>query len=107
MQRAFAAIGRPETPSTVGSMQPRIDTPSSALTGETPGAKYYCWTHGLSDNKDHTSRPCTNKATGHKEDATLSNMMGGNNTIRRKRSERNDSRRQNPIQRNTQAQTKG
>ena len=63
MQRAFAAIGRPGTPSTVGSTQPRIDTPSSALTDETPGTKYYCWTHGLSDNPDHTSRTCTHKAT--------------------------------------------
>ena len=104
MQRAFAAIGRPETPSTVGSTQPRLDTPSSALTDDTSGAKYYCWTHGLSDNKDHTSRTCTNKATGHKEDATLNNMMGGNNTIRRKRGERNDYRRQNPIQCNPQSQ---
>ena len=37
----------------------------------------YCWTHGHRVSKDHTSATCGNKAAGHKDDATLSNMMGG------------------------------
>lgn len=49
----------------------------------------YCWTHGVTNNPDHNSRSCTRKATGHQEDATIDNMMGGNNTIRRKPKEKN------------------
>ena len=37
----------------------------------------YCWTHGHRVSKDHTSATCGNKAAGHKDDATLSNTMGG------------------------------
>ena len=34
----------------------------------------YCWTHGACN---HTSKICTERAQGHKEDATFSNMLGG------------------------------
>lgn len=34
----------------------------------------YCWTHGLCT---HTSSECRNRAQGHKENATLTNRMGG------------------------------
>jgi len=44
---------------------------------------YYCWTHGLSQNAAHTSSKCTNKSEGHCDNATLTNMMGGNNRIHR------------------------
>ena len=37
----------------------------------------YCWTHGHRCSKEHTSATCGNKAAGHKDDATLSNTMGG------------------------------
>ena len=47
----------------------------------------YCWTHGAGFNPDHTSATCKFPATGHQKEATISNMMGGNNTIRRKRGE--------------------
>jgi hypothetical protein len=58
-------------------------------TATTPGTKpvkltknphpgNYCWTHGHRLSKDHTSATCGNKAEGHKDDATLSNTMGGN-----------------------------
>ena len=50
--------------------------------------KYYCWTHGLSHNPNHTSATCTRPAEKHEKAATLANMMGGNNTIQRKRGER-------------------
>ena len=45
------------------------------------GTMYYCWTHGLSTNRNHTSATCLNKAEGHKDDATAFKMKGGNNTI--------------------------
>jgi len=34
----------------------------------------YCWTHGACN---HTSKSCEQRAQGHKEDATFSNMLGG------------------------------
>jgi hypothetical protein len=40
--------------------------------------KSYCWTHGPSNNKDHTSALCRNPhSTDHKTTATISNRMGG------------------------------
>jgi hypothetical protein len=49
--------------------------------------RYYCWTHGGTYNKNHTSKTCTKKAEGHNCDATFENMLGGNNTLQRKRGE--------------------
>ena len=37
----------------------------------------YCWTHGVTSNLRHTSASCRRKATGHKDEATYSNRMGG------------------------------
>lgn len=45
------------------------------------GKMYYCWTHGLSPHRNHTSLTCHRKADGHKDDATAFKMKGGNNTI--------------------------
>lgn len=56
----------------------------------------YCWTHGVTTNPDHNSRTCTRKATGHQENATIDNMLGGNNTIRRKPNEKNTFIEKNP-----------
>ena len=44
---------------------------------------WYCFTHGVTWQADHTSLLCDYKCEGHKDAATLTNMMGGNNTIRR------------------------
>jgi hypothetical protein len=44
-------------------------------------ALYYCWTHGLSKNADHTSASCQHKANDHQDDATLDNRKGGINKI--------------------------
>jgi hypothetical protein len=49
--------------------------------------RFYCWTHGGTYNKSHTSKTCTKKAEGHNCDATFENMLGGNNTLQRKRGE--------------------
>ena len=45
----------------------------------------YCWTHGLSTNTSHTSATCQRKADGHRDDATVTNMLGGNDRIRQGR----------------------
>jgi hypothetical protein len=37
----------------------------------------YCWTHGHRCSKGHTSASCTNKAPGHRDDATAANTFGG------------------------------
>ncbi|EEC45165.1 predicted protein [Phaeodactylum tricornutum CCAP 1055/1] len=37
----------------------------------------YCWTHGTSKNRRHTSATCKNKAPGHRDDATATNTLGG------------------------------
>ena len=49
--------------------------PAKSTRNPYPGN--YCWTHGHRIGKDHTSATCGNKAAGHKDDATLSNTMGG------------------------------
>lgn len=52
------------------------------------GGMYYCWSHGLSNNPNHTSATCEHPANGHNKAATLFNMLGGNNRIRRQKDER-------------------
>jgi hypothetical protein len=60
-------------------------TPPPAIGTTAPPAAgtlyYYCWTHGLGKNDKHTSAQCNNKATGHKDNVTAANMMGGNNKV--------------------------
>ncbi len=45
------------------------------------GRLYYCWTHGLTQHRNHTSATCHRKATGHIDNATAFSLQGGNNTI--------------------------
>ena len=42
---------------------------------------FYCWTHGLTANKNHTSDNCRNPAHGHNKKATLFQRKGGNDKI--------------------------
>jgi len=41
--------------------------------------RHYCWTHGFKVKKDgtHTSKTCTRRKEGHKEDATSINRLNG------------------------------
>lgn len=55
-------------------------TPTQHVSVE-GGKLYYCWSHGLSPNRNHTSATCLHKADGHRDDATAFRMHGGNNTI--------------------------
>jgi hypothetical protein len=84
-----ATGGTPDTGTTT--------TPSIlAYSASTKTSLGYCWTHGVTTNKDHNSRTCSNKGTSHKEDATIDNMLGGNNTIRRRPNETNVYIQKNP-----------
>jgi hypothetical protein len=62
-------------------------TPVTEQAVNTTQGRYYCWTHGGTYNKNHTSKTCTKKAEGHNCEATFENMLGGNNTLQRKRGE--------------------
>ena len=42
---------------------------------------YYCWTHGIGRNPNHTSASCMNKAEGHISNATADNPKGGNDRL--------------------------
>ena len=96
--RAFAAAtvrGGQGSPSRMSPLTVGTDG-----SGSSNGEWSYCWSHGYVKNPQHNSKTCTKKAKGHQEDATLGNMMGGNNTIRRARGEKNTYAQLNkPVQR--------
>jgi hypothetical protein len=73
---AAAATTTPSAPPTAHTHA----TPAQHVSVE-GGKLYYCWTHGLSPNQQHTSATCLHKADGHRDDATAFCMHGGNNTI--------------------------
>jgi hypothetical protein len=70
-----------------GYHQPRgAANAATSLPGYT-----YCWTHGfipLTDPQAHASNCCPNPRVDHNNAATISDMMGGNNRVRRKNGER-------------------
>ena len=68
-------------PASAALVTPAATTPAANVVNLEGGRMYYCWTHGLSTNRNHTSATCLNKAEGHKDDATAFRMRGGNNTI--------------------------
>jgi hypothetical protein len=58
---------------------PPVEIAPTILIGDMK--MYYCWTHGLGKSASHTSAGCENPAEGHKTNATIKNMMGGNDRI--------------------------
>jgi hypothetical protein len=79
-----AQTGGFHTANAAAGTQPFPPSPSpapSSFRGPTGIAWYYCHTHGLGRNKDHTSISCLNKGPEHNDAATLDNMLGGNNKI--------------------------
>jgi hypothetical protein len=42
---------------------------------------YYCWSHGLGFNSNHTSCTCKTKKDEHRDDATIRSRKGGSNMI--------------------------
>ena len=65
----------------------KVAETSKPTQAKEPTGMHYCWTHGLGRNAEHTSKTCTKPAKGHQRQATVTNMMGGNNTICRSRGE--------------------
>ena len=60
---------------------PVIPAPTPAVTTNDGIVMFYCWTHGLGFNKNHTSATCSNPAEGHCLTATVKNLQGGNSSI--------------------------
>jgi len=61
---------------------PPTPAPSSGTVTLPNGVMmYYCWSHGLGINPQHTSPNCTYKKDGHIATATADNMQGGSNRI--------------------------
>lgn len=75
---AAAAIVTPPTNPTRARRSSTASTPSVTTNGV---SMYYCWTHGLGMNAEHTSATCSRKGDGHVDNATATNMQGGNNRI--------------------------
>jgi hypothetical protein len=83
---AHSAVRTPTTtttPTAAVTVTPTPPLPPAAARHVTVegGRMYYCWTHGLSSNRNHTSLTCLTKGAGHIDDATAFRMRGGNNTI--------------------------
>ena len=56
-----------------------MDSGTAAKNSDAPyDPNGYCWPHGYRVHYNHTSATCRNKKTGHKDDATRKNPMGGN-----------------------------
>ncbi len=61
-----------------GTLSVTPKNPSRGVRGTlTPFPGNYCWTHRHCCNEHHTSATCSNKAVGHRDDATASNTIGG------------------------------
>jgi hypothetical protein len=82
---AHNAVSTPTPPVTAiaaVAVTPTTAPPAAARHVTVEGGKmFYCWTHGLSPQRNHTSITCLHKAEGHRDDATAFRMRGGNNTI--------------------------
>ncbi|CAB9531543.1 unknown protein [Seminavis robusta] len=68
--------------------KPTNETSHKVISEGSGTAMYYCWSHGLGTNSNHTSKNCTKKATGHRVEANAADMLGGCCIIRRKAGER-------------------
>jgi hypothetical protein len=65
----------------------RTPAPPTVTPAAIPTTLYYCWSHGAGRNHQHTSETCQFPAPGHRTESTIGNMLGGCNTIQRRRGE--------------------
>jgi hypothetical protein len=65
----------------------RNSNPITTADTKSTDKLYYCWTHGAGQTQNHTSQTCNVPSPGHRHEATITNMLGGNNTIHRRRGE--------------------
>jgi hypothetical protein len=68
-----ANLANQETPTSVG--------PVRAQVAEAPPVLTYCYTHGFSTNRHHTSATCKWPRADHKKEATGTNMLGGETKV--------------------------
>jgi hypothetical protein len=81
---------RTRNPTTVKAVLEQAFAAKDKATNMVPVTEemFYCWTHGMGYNKEHTSATCTAPQAGHVRNATCYNKQGGNCTIRRKNGEK-------------------
>ena len=79
LHTAFAAAAT--TPATPRRAPTAVPPATPVVTTNDGTRMYYCWTHGLGTNANHTSATCQRPGEGHKQNATAINVQGGNNTI--------------------------
>jgi hypothetical protein len=69
---------------------------SGTTTSKKPNLGY-CWTHGSSRNRRHTSKTCNDKDAGHQDEATYTNQMGGSTEVQRAERTSNPPRKANKM----------
>jgi hypothetical protein len=77
--------GAATQPATTPNLPPPVTPPAASPLSHL----HYCWSHGLGPNRSHTSSTCRDKAPGHRDSSTVNNMLGGCNTIHRRRGKDN------------------
>ena len=91
-----ASIATPHLAAAAATPSARTRIPTAHVRTNDGTNMFYCWTHGLGLNANHTSASCQMRGTGHREDATVINMQGGNNTIMSGRTPRRQSQQNRP-----------
>ena len=75
---ALTATNKKLVEAAKGTQAPAAGTPAPApAKTNKPVSGNYCWTHGHRVTRGHTSASCNYKATGHQDDATATNTLGG------------------------------
>ena len=81
MKTLFKTMLAEHTTATPAAQIPTYRNPRQPLVAQgtdTNGTHItYCWSHGITRNLKHNSKDCKRKKEGHKDEATLTNKMGG------------------------------
>lgn len=82
-QAAFHTTTGTTVPPAVAPAQANASTrqETTAVRVDNLVTMFYCHTHGLGTNPNHTSRSCSNPADNHDAAATVTDMRGGNDRI--------------------------
>jgi hypothetical protein len=68
---------------TFASAEQDVEMQENGTTTSASPNRGYCWTHGSSRNRRHTSKTCNNKHADHQDEATYANKMGGSTEFQR------------------------
>eukprot|EP00978_Attheya_sp_CCMP212_P039835 scaffold211074_cov85-Attheya_sp.AAC.1 len=77
---AVDVVSRPGSPATfpgTASLAGSVITQATTVHPNALTNNSYCWTHGISRNRAHTSITCEHPAEGHQTAATMDNQTGG------------------------------